>query len=56
MISAGNRSESCASFQRDDGERFTVRADEKLTAFVEPESVVRAFKRSSFNETKISDR
>ena len=45
-----------ADAHRHDGKRFIVRADEKLTAFVEPESVVRAFKRSSFNETKISDR
>ena len=29
---------------RDDGERFVVRADEKLTAFVELESAIRATK------------
>jgi hypothetical protein len=29
---------------RDDGKRFVVRADEKLTAFVELESAVRAAK------------
>ena len=28
---------------RDDGKRFVVRADEKLTAFVELESAIRAF-------------
>ena len=27
---------------RDDGERFVVRADEKLTAFIELESAIRA--------------
>ncbi len=27
---------------RDDGKRFVVRADEKLTAFLELESVIRA--------------
>jgi len=27
---------------RDDGKRFVVRADEKLTAFVEMESAIRA--------------
>jgi hypothetical protein len=26
---------------RDDGKRFVVRADEKLTAFIEPESAIR---------------
>jgi len=31
-----------ADAHRDDGKRFVVRADEKLTAFVELESVVRA--------------
>jgi hypothetical protein len=29
---------------RDDGKRFVVRADEKLTAFLEPESAIRATK------------
>jgi hypothetical protein len=31
-----------ADAHRDDGKRFVVRADEKLTAFVELESAVRA--------------
>jgi hypothetical protein len=31
-----------ADAHRDDGKRFVVRADEKLTAFVELESVIRA--------------
>jgi hypothetical protein len=30
-----------AGAHRDDGKRFVVSADEKLTAFVEPESAVR---------------
>ena len=33
-----------ADAHRDDGKRFVVRADEKLTAFVELESAVRAAK------------
>jgi hypothetical protein len=31
-----------ADAHRDDGKRFVVRADEKLTAFVELESAIRA--------------
>jgi hypothetical protein len=31
-----------AEAHRDDGKRFVVRADEKLTAFVELESAIRA--------------
>jgi len=31
-----------ADAHRDDGKRFVVRADEKLTAFIELEAVVRA--------------
>jgi hypothetical protein len=31
-----------ADAQRDDGKRFVVRAEEKLTAFVELESAIRA--------------
>jgi hypothetical protein len=30
-----------ADAHRDDGKRFVVRADEKLTAFVEPETAIR---------------
>jgi hypothetical protein len=33
-----------ADAHRDDGKRFVTRADEKLTAFVELESVIRAGK------------
>ena len=32
-----------ADAHRDDGKRFVVRADEKLTAFLELESVIRQF-------------
>jgi hypothetical protein len=34
-----------AGAHRDDGQRFVVRADEKLTAFMELESVIRAVSR-----------
>jgi hypothetical protein len=33
-----------ADAHRDDGKRYVVRADEKLTAFVELEASVRAFR------------
>jgi len=33
---------------RDDGKRFVVRADEKLSAFVELEAAVEPFSASSF--------
>ena len=36
-----------ADAHRDDGRRFVVRADEKLTAFLELESAVRESKRAS---------
>jgi hypothetical protein len=34
-----------ADAHRDDGKRFIVRADEKLTAFLELESAIRAVQR-----------
>jgi hypothetical protein len=37
-----------ADAHRDDGKRFIVRADEKLTAFVELEAAVDPFSASSF--------
>jgi hypothetical protein len=40
VISSG-RITLLADAHRDDGKRFVVRADEKLTAFVELESVIR---------------
>ena len=33
-----------ADAHRDDGKRFVVRADEKLTAFLELESAIQTFK------------
>ena len=36
-----------ADAHRGDGERFVVRADEKLTAFLEPEEAIRAYSRFS---------
>ena len=35
-----------ADAHRDDGKRFVVRADEKLTAFLELESGIRGFQRA----------
>jgi hypothetical protein len=40
-----NKASGCrwiAGAHRDDGKRFIVRADEKMTAFLELESVIRA--------------
>jgi hypothetical protein len=37
-----------ADAHRDDGKRYVVHADEKLTAFVELESAVEPFSASSF--------
>jgi hypothetical protein len=34
-----------ADAHRDDGKRFVVRADEKLTAFIELQSAIRAWRR-----------
>jgi hypothetical protein len=34
--------EAIADAHRDGGKRFDVRADEKLTAFLEPEAAIRA--------------
>ena len=41
-IDRQGRTISIADAHRDDGERFVVRADEKLTAFVELELAIRA--------------
>ena len=38
-----------ADAHRDDGKRFVVNADEKLTAFVELESAVRLYRRNPRN-------
>jgi hypothetical protein len=42
--SCGGRTIWIIDAHRDDGKRFVVRADQKLTAFVELESAVRAAK------------
>jgi hypothetical protein len=41
-LDASGRTMWIADAHRSDGKRFVVRADEKLTAFVELESVIRA--------------
>jgi hypothetical protein len=41
-IDSNGRTICVANAHRDDGKRFVVRADEKLTAFVELESEIRA--------------
>jgi hypothetical protein len=41
-VNARGRTIFVADAHRDDGKRFVVRADEKLTAFVEMESAIRA--------------
>jgi hypothetical protein len=38
---------------RDDGKRFVVRADEKLTAFVELESVIRLGRSAERTEERV---
>ena len=44
-IDSNGRTIWIADAHRDDGKRYVVRADEKLTAFVEPESAIRAAER-----------
>jgi hypothetical protein len=41
-VDANGRTIWIADAHRDDGKRFVVRADEKLTAFMELESAIRA--------------
>jgi hypothetical protein len=41
-VNADGRTIWIADAHRDDGKRFIVRADEKLTAFLELESAIRA--------------
>jgi hypothetical protein len=41
-VNRGGRTIFIADAHRDDGKRFVVRADEKLTAFLELESATRA--------------
>jgi hypothetical protein len=40
-VDSNRRTIWIADAQRDDGKRFVVRADEKLTAFLELEAVIR---------------
>jgi hypothetical protein len=40
-IDSNGRTIWIADAHRDDGKRFVVRADEKLTAFLEPEAAIR---------------
>jgi hypothetical protein len=42
-IDSNGRTIWIADAHRDDGKRFVVRADEKLTAFLELEAAIRAF-------------
>src|SRR4030095_3738764 len=44
-VDSGERAMFVADAHRGDGKRFVVRADEKLTAFVELESVIRTGQR-----------
>jgi hypothetical protein len=41
-VDSNGRTIFVADAHRDDGKRFVVRADEKLTAFVELEAAIRA--------------
>jgi hypothetical protein len=50
-IDSNGRTIWIADAHRDDGKRFVVRADEKLTAFLELESAIRAASRSLKNST-----
>ena len=43
-----------ADAHRDDGKRFVVRTDEKLTAFLELESAIRAVSSQNPNESSLS--
>jgi hypothetical protein len=47
-VDAHGRTIFVADAHRDDGKRYVVHADEKLTAFVELESAVEPFSASSF--------
>jgi hypothetical protein len=46
-IDSNGRTIWIADAHRDDGKRFVVRADEKLTAFVELEAAIRSSSESS---------
>jgi hypothetical protein len=42
-VDSSGRTIFIADAHRGDGQRFIVRADEKLTAFVEPEAAIRGY-------------
>jgi hypothetical protein len=50
-IDSNGRTIFIADAHRDDGKRYVVRADEKLTAFVELELAIRAETPLRFNQT-----
>src|SRR5256885_12787885 len=58
-IDSNGRTIWIADAHRDDGKRFVLRADEKLTAFLELESAIRAWRRiglTSWQETPLRRR
>jgi hypothetical protein len=52
LVNCARRTIFVADAHRGNGQRFTVRADEKLTAVMELESAVRAFKSIGERKTK----
>jgi hypothetical protein len=58
IVDARGRTIVVADARREDGKRFVVRADEKLTAFVEIESTIRLYLRNPrnlrFNDFSVS--
>ena len=53
-INSNGRTIWIADAHRDDGKRFVVRAEEKLTAFLELESAIRAVSSQNPNESSLS--
>jgi len=49
-VDAHGRTIFIADTHRDDGKRFVVRADEKLTAFIELESAIQENRESAAND------
>jgi hypothetical protein len=47
LLDCHGRTIFVADVHRDDGKRFVARADEKLTAFLELESAIRAYGESA---------
>ena len=52
-IDSNGRTIWIADAHRDDGKRFVVRTDEKLTAFLELESAIRAVSSQNPNESSL---